>query len=99
MENGVKHRLSEHEKIKLVDEYFQSGKSKAAFAKMHGLDRKSLARWIKRFEDEPYVHTLRINTSNEISDTEAVFSISCVEYFELLKIKRKYEAIHSVLDI
>ena len=99
MENGVKHRLSEHEKIRLVDEYFQSGKSKAAFARMHGLDRKSLARWIKRIEAKPRAHTLNIKTSNEMSDTEAVFSISCVEYFELLKIKRKYEAINSVLDI
>lgn len=99
MENGVKHRLSEHEKIRLVDEYFQSGKSKAAFASEKNIDRKSLARWIKKIESKPRAHTLNIKTSNEMSDTEAVFSISCVEYFELLKIKRKYEAINSVLDI
>ena len=99
MERQVKHRLSDREKIELVREYLEARTTKVAFAEEHNVDRKALGRWIKKFEaiaqNEITKQSLLEATAPE---PENMVSIPYFEYLELLKIKHKYDVMHSVLE-
>ena len=96
----VKHRLSEIEKIQLVKDFFNTNINKTSFSKLHNIDRKALSRWIDKYGDvaKNEIDTLIQEDISKSSDTDMTVSISYFEYLELLKIKHKYEVMHSVLD-
>uniref|UniRef100_UPI004056AA27 transposase n=1 Tax=Acetatifactor sp. TaxID=1872090 RepID=UPI004056AA27 len=97
MEKQVKRRLSDNEKIQLVKDFFVAHTTKAAFAEQHNIDRKALTRWIKKFE---FIAQKELS-KQEITETienEMMVSIPYFEYLELLKIKHKYDVMHSVID-
>ena len=99
MEKQVKHRLSDYEKIELVQLFFESRKSKAAFAADHNIDRKSLARWIKRYENIA-LKSQEVEKEEVVVESDIMMiSISYLEYLELLNIKHKYDVIHSVMNV
>ncbi len=99
MKTQTKHRLSDREKIELVQEYFEARTSKVVFAEEHHIDRKALTRWIEKFgaiaQKEVVKQPLTETTAPE---TEKMVTIPYFEYLELLKIKHKYDVMHSVLE-
>lgn len=99
MEKQVKHRLSDYEKIELVQLFFESRKSKAAFAEEHNIDRKALARWIKKYENVA-LKSQEVEKEEVVVESDIMMiSISYLEYLELLNIKHKYDVIHSVMSV
>lgn len=97
MEKKTKHRLSDREKIEIVQRFFEERTSKTVFAEKHNLNLKSLSRWIKRFETIVQTKAQEVH-KEEVSEPELMISISYIEFLELLKIKNKYDVMHLVLE-
>jgi hypothetical protein len=64
----------------MVDAWRESGETVAAFARRHGVDRRRMARWVRRVEAKGEVavpfHPVRVVGSNEGQVTDAAIEIA-----------------------
>lgn len=96
-------RRSEEFKKEVVRDYLKYKPQKiGTFCKNHGIERRSLYRWIVAYEEivsaelNKSVQTLPDNNTFFVNNSSIV-QLSYKEYIELLNIRSKYEAIKALI--